>query len=133
MVLFFCLAAIVLLGGCQLAGSEKETGQAQEFTIVPSDEVPEELDTIIQENLQGEIRLTFEDQGILYLVRGYGEQKSGGYSIAVDNVGLSEDGTTLYVDTSLIGPTDDQKIGNETSYPYIVIRMKDTEAEVEFR
>ena len=54
-----------------------------------------------------EIRMTFEDGDDLYLIRGYGEQKTGGYSIAVD--ACTEDEEKLYLTTRLIGPEDAEK------------------------
>lgn len=125
-----CLALLVLLAGC---GAKQETGTEKtevEFTVVNPDDIPEELAEIIEENRQGELKLTYEDQGYAYLVRGYGQQKTGGYSIAVNGVYLSEDG--LHVDTSLIGPPKDQEIRDEASYPYLTIKIEAQEAEIFF-
>lgn len=126
----WCLSLMILLTGCEMKQVGNMAKTEVEFTVVEPDEVPSELAVIIEENKQGEIKLTYEDQGYMYLVRGYGQQKTGGYSIAVNEVFLAEDG--LHVDTSLIGPPRDQEIRDETSYPYLVIKIEAREAEVLF-
>lgn len=127
---FCCLALLLFLTGC----GTKQGGDAEktevEFTVVNPDDIPEELAEIIEENKQGEIKLTYEDQGYTYLVRGYGQQKTGGYSISVNEVYLSGDG--LHVDTSLIGPPKDQEIRDEASYPYLTLKIEAQEAEIFF-
>ena len=125
----WCLSLMILLTGCEMKQVGNMAKTEVEFTVVEPDEVPSELAVIIEENKQGEIKLTYEDQGYMYLVRGYGQQKTGGYSIAVNEVFL-EDG--LHVDTSLIGPPRDQEIRDEASYPYLVIKIEAREAEVLF-
>lgn len=126
----WCLSLMILLTGCEMKQVGNMAKTEVEFTVVEPDEVPSELAVIIEENKQGEIKLTYEDQGYMYLVRGYGQQKTGGYSIAVNEVFLAEDG--LHVDTSLIGPPRDQEIRDEASYPYLVIKIEAREAEVLF-
>ena len=74
---------------------------------------------------------SFADGDDLYLIRGYGEQKSGGYSIAVD--ACTEDDEKLYLTTRLIGPKDAEKVPEDASYPYIVVRVAATEKEVEIQ
>ena len=126
----WCLSLMILLTGCEMKQVGNMAKTEVEFTVVEPDEVPSELAVIIEENKQGEIKLTYEDQGYMYLVRGYGQQKTGGYSIAVNEVFLAEDG--LHGDTSLIGPPRDQEIRDEASYPYLVIKIEAQEAEVLF-
>ena len=126
----WCLSLMILLTGCEMKQVGNMAKTEVEFTVVEPDEVPSELAVSIEENKQGEIKLTYEDQGYMYLVRGYGQQKTGGYSIAVNEVFLAEDG--LHVDTSLIGPPRDQEIRDEASYPYLVIKIEAQEAEVLF-
>lgn len=48
-----------------------------EFTVVPAEEVPQELSEILEKNKAREIRMTYQDGEELYLIRGYGEQKTG--------------------------------------------------------
>ena len=55
---------------------------------------------------------------------GYGEQKTGGYSIAVDALYLTDD--AIYVSTSLLGPdiTGQKENTGKPSVPYIVLKTE---------
>lgn len=110
----------------------QDTGQrvAVEFTVVSADEVPSGLMEIIESHKTEEIQMTWEGDEGMYLIRGYGEQPTGGYSIIVDAVELGEDG--LHVTTTLIGPSNEEKPAQEPSCPYIVLRVEDARQEVIF-
>ncbi len=123
-----CLMGSLLLFGCECKEDEKKMELS--VTVVNPEEVPKELDEIIQKNREQEIKMSYQDQGYLYLVRGYGEQKTGGYSIQVNGVYLGESG--IHVDTSLLGPDPNQKLSEEPSYPYIVLKMEEREEEIFF-
>ena len=119
-----------LLVGCQGASKEGKR-EPVAFTVEEERSIPTPLLQAIRENQKREIRMTFADGDDLYLIRGYGEQKSGGYSIAVD--ACTEDDEKLYLTTRLIGPKDAEKVPEDASYPYIVVRVAATEKEVEIQ
>ena len=100
-----------------------------EFTVVSAEEVPQELSEILEKNKAREIRMTYQDGEELYLIRGYGEQKTGGYSILV--VECSEDEENLYFLTQLIGPEDPEGLSEDPSYPYLVAKTARTDKNVE--
>ena len=102
-----------------------------EFTVVENAEVPEELLTIIEEKKSANFKLTYEDGGYLYIVVGYGEQNTGGYSIAVKELFLTSN--AIYIDTNLIGPSKEEKITEAASYPYIVIKTEYLDKSVVFQ
>ncbi len=122
------LALALLLCGCARSEDAADGRTEVDFTVVASDQLPPELLTIIEENKKEEMRLTFEDGEELYLIRGYGEQKTGGYSIAVSECAEDEDG--VWFDTRLIGPPDGQSGGKEPSYPYIVVKIERRDKDV---
>lgn len=126
---FLCLLPLLsLVTGCAARRGGAPEKKEVPFTVVSPDDIPGELAVIIEENKQGELKLTFEDGKDRYLVRGYGEQKSGGYSIAVNEVYLAADG--LHADTSLIGPSKDQEIREEASYPCLVLKLAAGDEEI---
>ena len=118
------ILAIVLLGcllsGCSIVDTSGEKGSQLEYTIVGEKELPEELLTMINEKKTAEFKMTYADKENLYIVRGYGEQPTGGYSIQVNGVTLSDNG--IHVDTNLIGPETEEEKGTEPSYPFIVLK-----------
>ncbi|MDD6326418.1 MAG: protease complex subunit PrcB family protein [Lachnospiraceae bacterium] len=130
-IVCWILAALVfLLTGCG-GKREADDGTEVEFTVEEERTIPEPLLQAIKENQEREIRMTFEDGADLYLIRGYGTQKTGGYSIAVEKCVENEE--KLRFVTRLIGPKDAQQLPPDPSYPYIVVRVAATDKEVEIQ
>jgi len=121
---------VLLLTGCSISDTGESDKTEVEFTIVEIEDIPDELLDVINKNKMNEIKMSYEDGGFIYIVRGYGEQQTGGYSIAVNGVYSSEDG--IHVETSLIGPPHDKKLQEEPSYPFVVIKMEGRDKEVIF-
>ena len=124
-----CLVFLLTLCGCGTSGGGMGERADVEFTVVPAEEVPQELSEILEKNKAREIRMTYQDGEELYLIRGYGEQKTGGYSISV--VECSEDEDKLYFLTQLIGPEDPEGLSEDPSYPYLVAKTARTDKNVE--
>ena len=101
-----------------------------EFSVIAEDKLPEELLTAIEEKKGSPFKVTFQDQGFLYICIGYGQQETGGYSIAVND--LYETANAIYVDTNLIGPGPEEKGNLSPSYPYVVIKTEYIEKSVVF-
>lgn len=93
-----------------------------DFTVLGADEQPEELKEIIAEKQKEPFQISYTLGSDLYIAIGYGEQKSGGYSITVDE--FYEGETTLSIDTTLIGPKNAESVTNTVTYPYIVIKTE---------
>lgn len=130
LLLFFPVFMLVLLAGCGKGKEEyAKTGDA-EYTVVEEAEVPTELLDIINGKKNNAFRLTYLAEDALYVARGYGEQPSGGYSIAVDEVYLS--GTDLCIKTTLIGPAADEKVTTAVTYPFLVLKLQPMETEAHF-
>ena len=62
---------------------------------------------------------------------GYGEQETGGYSISVRELYLTEN--AIVADTELLGPQNLEQTGAEKSYPYIVIKTEYLEEPIIFQ
>ncbi|MGN0331972.1 MAG: protease complex subunit PrcB family protein, partial [Lachnospiraceae bacterium] len=80
---FFILLIAVLASGCTIRKEDTEKLRDIDFTVVESEDVPEELRDIIQEKQENETKLFYADEGYLYVVRGYGKQDTSGYSVEV--------------------------------------------------
>ena len=93
---------LIFLSGCSMQTNQTEKLQDLEYTIVEEADLPEELRTILEEKKKESFKLTYEAEDSLYLCVGYGEQATGGYSISVNELYLSEN--AIYFDTNLIGP-----------------------------
>lgn len=76
-------------------------------------------------------KLTYTNDGGLYIAVGYGEQPSGGYSIAVNELYLTEN--AIVIDTELKGPESAEESGAEKSYPYVVVQTEYLEQPIIFQ
>lgn len=128
------LISLIICFSVCLAGCEKETRPAKigklEYTVVAGSDIPQELKKLIEERKKKSFELTFSENSCLYVVKGYGKQKSGGYSIKINEFYQAKD--TLVLDTELYGPKKDQKVSEQASYPYIVIKTEYREEPVTF-
>ncbi len=134
-MIFFGLAMWVLvvrtLSGCTLNKDSGDKVRDLEFTVVADADIPQELRQIIADKQQSPFKLTYSDDKNLYIVVGYGKQASGGYSIAVNELYLTEN--SIVLDTELIGPEKGENTGTEPSYPFIVIQTEMSELPVVFQ
>ena len=80
------LLLCVVLTGCGMSGEGNIKLRDLDFTVLSEEKIPEELKTVIAEKGSEPFRLTYSDNQNLYISIGYGEQKTGGYSIAVDEL-----------------------------------------------
>ena len=129
-VLFLWVVLANCLAGCT-RNDAPEKLRDLEFTVVGDGEVPEELKNIIGEKQAAPFKLTYSDGQGLYIVQGYGEQETGGYSIAVRQLYLTED--PIVFDAELIGPEKGEDGGTEKSYPYIGVKTDLLENPVVFQ
>lgn len=120
---------LFMLGGCQLVRIEEGQVTPVEYTVVSQENIPAEAMALIEEKKEKEFQLAYQSEEDLYLIKGYGRQMSGGYSISVEELGIM--GDVLRFKTKLIGPSDNA--GGEPSYPYIAVKMQYRDEPVEFR
>lgn len=130
MGLFFLTA--LMMTGCGKKKDPLEKIKDLEFTVVAEENIPEELLAAINEKKTEGFKVTYQDNGYVYICRGYGEQETGGYSISVN--ALYETENAVYFDTTLQGPKPGENEGKKTSksYPYVVIKAEMTEKPIVF-
>lgn len=132
-ILALSLTAIitVLLAGCSAKNLSTEKLRDIDFTVVDEDDIPEVLEKMIDEREDKPFKLTFADNGNLYIAVGYGEQPTTGYSIQVKELYESEN--AIYIHTNLIGPSKDEKIIERETQAYIVIKTEFIDKNVVFQ
>ncbi len=127
-----CLVCLMCMG--VYACGQKQDTMAKikdlECAVMAEENIPEELLAKIEEKKEDAFKMTFEDQGFLYICVGYGTQSTGGYSIAVNE--LYETANAVYIDTNLIGPKPEEKSNPVASYPYIVVKTEFVDKPVVF-
>ena len=120
-----CLGILLTLlmmtaGGCKVEEKDDAKVSDMKFTVKK----------IIEEKKQKEMKLTYMSGDKLYIVRGYGVQKTGGYSIQVKD--LYQAKNAVYFKSELIGPGENDVSEKVESYPYIVVSTEKTEDVVVF-
>jgi len=120
-----CRLALMLLlflpVGCVSKQIHRPKLQDLEYTIIMEEKVPHELLTIIQRKKMRPFRLSYADQGVWYLARGYGAQGKTGYRVTVEE--LYETDSYVCLRTTLWGPEKREKTEEIETYPYVVVRF----------
>lgn len=129
--LLLSIIMLLLLSGCNVKKDDGEKVRDLEFTVVGEADAPQQLQTILAEKRTQPFKITFTDEQNLYIVVGYGPQQTGGYSIQVEELYLTDNAIVL--DTELLGPEKEETVAPETSYPFIIIRTELLENPVIFK
>lgn len=122
---------VLLSSACSAGRDSQEKLRDIDFTVVSPSDVPEEFAQLIAEKQEDVFKLTYADKGYLYLARGYGEQETSGYSVEVSECYETED--VICIKTGLIGPAKGEEIIEESTYPYVVVKIEYSEKSVVFK
>lgn len=120
MLFVFAVAFLMAMTGC--GSTEDLKLRDLEFTVLSEEKIPEQLLPMLEEKKAEPFQFTYSDDENLYICVGYGKQESGGYSIAVNELYLTEE--NIYADTNLLGPETAEKSNKVPSYPYIIIKTE---------
>lgn len=118
------------LTGCKAEDTDVKKIKDLEFTVVEDADLPGELKEIIDEKKEEPFKLSYSNKDYLYIVVGYGKQNSGGYSISVDDLYLTSN--AIYINTNLIGPTQNDLVSQGVTYPYVVVKLEFMDEKVVF-
>lgn len=118
------------LMGCKKNDQEIKKLKDLEFTVVADADLPGELKEIIDEKKELPFKLHYSNKDHLYIVVGYGKQNSGGYSIAVEELFLTDN--AIYIDTNLIGPSENDFVTQGVTYPYVVVKLEYLDKKIVF-
>ncbi|MBP3489256.1 MAG: protease complex subunit PrcB family protein [Roseburia sp.] len=119
-----------MLGGCSVETTNGTKVADLAYEIVEESDIPEEILTEIEEKKAADFKTSYELDGELYIVRGYGEQETGGYSICIRDCYLTSN--AILFDTELVGPRKGEKVSASPSYPYLVIKMENRDESIIF-
>lgn len=122
LALFFCC---IFITACSVKKTDTEKIRDIEFTVLNKEEIPKELKEEIEKEKKGQMKLSYADQGYLYVVRGYGTKKTTGYSVKVSQ--CYETKNAVCMKTILLGPEKGEQIIKKKTFPYVVIKMEYTD------
>ncbi len=130
MLIILTVFLLMLAAGCN-TGEEDVKVKELDFTVLKESEIPEDVMELIEQKKSEEFKITKTSSPYTYIIVGYGKQKTGGYSIKVEELYLGKE--AVYVNTELVGPDKAETVKQEASYPYIVIKLEEREEPVVFK
>lgn len=126
------LAIMILLVGCRTQTLDNEDKkETLDFNVMDPDEVPEEVMTMIENQKEDPFKFSYTDGENLYIVVGYGEQPTGGYSVQVLDVYLT--GQSVVIETELLGPSKEDVVTMVLTYPYVIVRTEHIDLPVYYK
>ena len=75
--------------------------------------------------------MTYVTDGYMYIAKGYGTQKTSGYSIRVTDLYEAAEGVVFSAE--LIGPAKEEPVLQVETYPYVVVKVPDLGTDVLFQ
>ena len=118
------------LWGCSIEKVRAKDGVKPEYTVMKEEDFPDKVRELVEQNREKEFQMTYQDSGFLYLMKGYGKQETGGYSIQVQDLSLWDN--DIHLETMLLEPEEGEELTGEPSFPCLVIKMKYREEPVIF-
>ena len=116
--------------GCGMLQKKNSEEKEVDYTVVKKEELPSEVKKIIEVKKQEEFQMAYQCEGELYLLRGYGIQSSGGYSIQVEYVRENEE--EIHIKTRLLGPESREEQKDTISCPSIVVKVENRNKKIVF-
>ena len=111
----------MLLASCRITDVSEGERKELSYAIVKPGDFPPEIDQILRKKKESAFQMAYESGDDLYILRGYGKQKSGGFSIQIEEVSKSENYPLgVYKDRS--AAKEEQK--GAASCPYVVLKTK---------
>ena len=98
--LLICTLLVATIGGCAFQKDAGDQYKACDFTVLKTGEIPDEVSQLITKQGDEAFQMVYRSDGWLFCMRGYGKQKTGGYSIRILDVGIR--GEMLRIPTSRI-------------------------------
>lgn len=124
------ISLLLTLVGCSEKDHKEFEYKEMEYRIIDTVDYPGLVQEEINDFKISPFQFAYSDGDNLYIAVGYGEQSTGGYSVIVKHVGQSDN--KIFVETTLIEPSQEEDKVLALSYPYVVIQLKDKGLEVEY-
>lgn len=131
-ITFVLAIALLAMGivGCGLIQKKSKEGKALDYTVMKEEDFPPEISKLIEAKKQQEFQMSYLCEGELYILKGYGIQSTGGYSIRVEYVKEIED--EIHIRTELVGPDLAETAREAVSNPYLVVKVDAADKTVIF-
>ena len=122
---------ITTLTGCSGNSFGANGYRTLDFTLVDYKNIPQKLMEQMETKMEEGFQLTYKEDEYLYIAKGYGEQETSGYSVAVTN--LTTENEVVYFESKLLEPQENENVNHNSSFPYVVIKTELIEFPVIFK
>ncbi|QOV19687.1 protease complex subunit PrcB family protein [Blautia liquoris] len=121
--LLICALFVAAAISCSPKKNDGDEYKACDFTVLKTGEIPDEVSQLIEKQGDEAFQMVYRSDGWLFCMRGYGKQKTGGYSIRILDVGIR--GEMLRIKSELLGPQTKEEQKGVGSRPYFVLKLED--------
>lgn len=128
--ILLCMVSAAYINGCNVEDIDREKIRDLEYEILEEENIPEEVYEQVINDMDEFCRKAYVCSDVLYIVVCYGAQPTEGYSIEVDY--LYESSNAVLIETTLKGPSGMDKVTEELSYPYVVLKVENVDKTVVF-
>lgn len=115
-------AAGLLLAGRSMSSFTDSEGKDLDFTVVTKSEMPDEITAVLEEQIGSEFQTACQYGEYLYLICGYKQQDTTGYSVQVKKLCATDE--AIYFQSELIGPEGDELVAEGETIPWIVVKTE---------
>lgn len=130
LIIAVLVTGLLPLTGCSIIKKDSNKVAELEYTVVENEDLPTELKKLIDSKKENTIRLTYATKDYTYIVAGYGQQPTSGYSIRVNDIYVGTN--AIYIDVDLLGPESGEQVTELPTTPYIVLKIEKREESVVF-
>ena len=127
------LLLLMMVISCGEKPTPKRTYESMQdavYEIVSGSNVPHKVNEKIFKERDKGFGFSYRDNEGMYIAFGFGRQNTGGFSIQLAAVKENED--EILIEAKLIAPAPEEVVSTSPSYPYMILKMEDTEKNVEF-
>lgn len=123
-----CISVLLVLTACSSKSISDKKVRDIDYTVVADADVPGTLRNAIEEKKEEPFKLSYSDGAEMYIAIGYGKQASGGFSIVVDDLYLTD--SHILFATTLKGPEQEAESTEAPTYPYLIVKMEYMDKEI---
>ena len=116
--------------GCSEKEISAEKVQDLDFTVVEQADIPVKLADEIATKKEGGFKISYKDGEFMYIAIGYGKKDTGGYNVVIKELYLTQN--AIYINSSLIGPNENDMVLKANTYPYVVVKIENRDLNVVF-